>query len=68
MINCKDCKYWGNSKDVSKLGSCGSPFLIEGYNVKDSEVPDNGANVESDEGWSIMTGPLFGCVNGLTKT
>jgi hypothetical protein len=34
-----------------------------GYQSADS-VPDDGMIIESDEGWGMEVGPLFGCVNG----
>lgn len=63
---CKTCKHWGHSRNYaedngSRLKSCSAPKIAYGYGVE-SDVADNGALVEDDEGWGMLTGPEFGCV------
>lgn len=35
--------------------------MSKGYGQ--TAVPKDGVVVENDEGWAILTGPEFGCVN-----
>ncbi len=64
MKRCITCKHWGNGTFDKNVRSktCDSPKILRGYNVKDEDVPIDGANVEEDVGWGIVTGPHFGCV------
>lgn len=64
MNTCKVCKFWGNrSDDISlRLKSCDAPKIKYGYGNDFSEIADNGALIEDDEGWGMLTGPDFGCV------
>ena len=68
MKTCKTCKHWGTrtrggySADSKRLKSCSAPLIEYGYGTEYSEVADNGALVEDDEGWGMLTGPDFGCV------
>lgn len=67
MKTCKTCKHWGHSRNYAedskkRLKSCSAPLIEYGYGVGESEVADNGALVEDDEGWGMLTGPEFGCV------
>ena len=66
MKTCKTCKHWGHSRGCAesskRLKSCSAPLIKYGYRVEESEVADNGALVEDDEGWGMLTGPEFGCV------
>ena len=64
---CKTCKHWGHNRDYAKdeganLKSCSAPKLEYGYHIDQSEVADDGALIEDDEGWGMLTGPSFGCV------
>ena len=58
---CKTCIHWRCA--TPPLGSCNSPKLLKGYSYKDEDCPLDGARVEDDEFWAILTGPNFGCVN-----
>jgi len=67
-MNCKDCKFWsGNEYEFCGLKQCCSPKKKEGYHVQAEEIDANGVLVEDDEGWGMMTGPMFGCVNFSKK-
>lgn len=46
-------------------GNCSCPKFRLGYHILDLQ-PDE-VQVEDDEGWGFMTGPLFGCVHGEAK-
>ena len=68
MGHCKDCRYW--SADVVKaevadrprLGRiCKHPKYFLGYHHEN--VPQDGVQVENDEGWGFKTGPMFGCIH-----
>ncbi len=78
MINCKDCKFWDidshidkkgyeDSRGERRLGDCGCPKFITGYNYESKDIPEDGVWVENDEGWAFLTGPLFGCIHGEIK-
>lgn len=45
-----------------RLKICGNPKHIYGYGVRE-DVPNDGIQVEYDEGWGMVSGPDFGCVN-----
>jgi len=66
MNTCKTCKYWGGRElhgdAVAEHKSCSAPQIQYGYWARPEGVPDNGAYIEDDEGWGMMTGPDFGCV------
>jgi hypothetical protein len=67
MNTCKTCTYWGNNRsyatdDGSRLKSCSNKKLVYGYAESLDDVPDDGAAIEDDEGWGVLTGPDFGCV------
>jgi len=70
MKKCAMCQHWNRKIVVvrdgavmdSPLGGCDAPAILRGYGVREDEVPINGALVEDDEGWGILTGPYFGCV------
>lgn len=69
MIHCQNCKWWGDRAGAQgnpKLRACSNPKHVMGYRMG-ADVPDNGILIESDEGWGMETGPLFGCVNGEAK-
>jgi hypothetical protein len=59
--------WWGLNECAAsndgRLRSCSSPAMLYGYYIRDVDVPDNGAHIEFDEGWGMVTGPKFGCVN-----
>jgi hypothetical protein len=66
MSNCKTCKHWGNlraSDKRTRLKTCDHPLHIYGYNTTIDKIPDDGILVEDDEGWGMLTGPMFGCVH-----
>lgn len=67
MGRCKDCRHWQASREEVKNGNeCRSPRLLRGYGF--TEVPVDGALVEDDCGWGLITGPDFGCVLFEEKT
>jgi hypothetical protein len=70
MVRCASCKYWGTKpgeRGNPRLRSCNHPKHVMGYQSA-AAVPDDGMIIESDEGWGIEVGPLFGCVNGEAST
>jgi hypothetical protein len=70
METCKTCKHWGRRVerfDGMRLKSCDAPLIRYGYHVSEDEVTDNGALVEDDEGWGMVTGPEFGCLHWEVK-
>jgi len=66
MNTCDSCKWWelGHAAEYGRYGaqdgSCVHPKMLRGYG---KDVPVDGAVVEDDEGYGIVTGPKFGCVN-----
>ena len=64
---CSTCKHWKPAHNTwdsaSKFRTCVQPAFIYGYAAVPKDVPDNGALIENDEGWGIITNPLFGCIN-----
>jgi hypothetical protein len=67
-MKCKNCKHWGNDEDDTggRLKSCGSPKHVYAFHANDHDMnrtPDDGALIEYDEGWGMLAGPEFGCVN-----
>ena len=67
MNHCETCKSWEKDKDYS-VGECRSDKLYWGYGILPREVPPDSALVEDDEGWGMMTGPKFGCVQWEAKS
>lgn len=69
---CRHCKWWSYA-DVwredpkRKTKPCRHPSVKRGYHYRDQDIPDDGVNVEDDEGWGLVTGPLFGCVHWEEK-
>lgn len=70
MGTCKTCRHWrqeasGHASEAvfhGRLKRCDAPQICYGYGLQDDDVSDNGAVVEDDEGWGMLTGPEFGCV------
>jgi hypothetical protein len=66
-MKCKNCKHWGNGEDENdRLRTCDSPKHIYALNANEYDMdrtPDDGALIEYDEGWGMLAGPDFGCVN-----
>ena len=67
MNTCETCKYWGHSRNHAadegqRLKSCIAPKIEYGYGVDEDDIPGDGAHIEDDEGWGMVTGPKFGCV------
>lgn len=64
MKRCITCKHWGTEELFGETiaKSCRAPKMLLGYQYDDADIPLDGANVEDDEGWGILTGPQFGCV------
>lgn len=66
-VRCKNCSHWGLDRvyagrdEKARLKSCSSDAFRISYFANDT--PDNGVDVESDEGWGFFTGPEFGCVH-----
>ena len=68
MKTCKTCAYWGRARAYigdtgQRLKTCSAPAVQYGYCVEEADVASNGARVEDDEGWGMVTGPEFGCVH-----
>ena len=68
---CDTCKYWdidsGDDFGFAGHNLCKSPKMLRGYHHFGKPIPDDGALVENDEGWAIITGPKFGCVNSCRE-
>jgi hypothetical protein len=66
-MKCKNCKHWGNELgDNGRLKMCDSTKHIYAITAADYDInrtPDDGALIEYDEGWGMLSGPEFGCVN-----
>jgi hypothetical protein len=67
-MKCKNCKHWGTDDDEAsdRMKSCDSPSHIYAISASDNDMnrtPDNGMLIEYDEGWGMLSGPEFGCVN-----
>lgn len=67
MKTCNTCKHWGqgrgsNRDEDNRLKSCGAPLIEYGYGIEEDDIANNGAHVEDDEGWGMVTGPEFGCI------
>lgn len=63
---CATCVHWGND-DSGRLKSCSCPKFIYGYWVKHDDILDDGAAIEDDEGWGMVTGPAFGCIHWMVR-
>lgn len=71
-MHCKTCAHWGNNRGYNedadkRLKSCDCPKFFYGYHSY-NDTPDDGAFIEDDEGWGMMVGPEFGCVNWEQKS
>lgn len=72
-MKCNSCKWWGMSPeslgasrknmDDNPLRQCGMPKFKYGYRYKFTDIPEDGAMIEYDEGWGMFTGAKFGCVH-----
>ena len=61
---CKNCKWWVvNDIDYPNMYTCDHPKVKKGYRFSASDMPDDGAWIENDEGWAWYVGPEYGCVN-----
>lgn len=64
---CETCRFWNPPAEPYKhiapedQRTCHSRKMSKGYGQ--TAVPKDGALVENDEGWAILVGPEFGCVN-----
>jgi hypothetical protein len=78
MPKCADCRWWQREQThegqpppydtvARGLRECQSPHVLRGYGWNATDVPLDGALVEDDEGWGIVTGPNFGCVQWEAK-
>lgn len=76
MNHCRTCRWWGVGQDgpmshvvaeSNEYKSCGNPAFLRGYAYDFAETPVDGMMVEADEGWSLVTGPEFGCVQWTPK-
>ena len=70
---CRSCRHWGNSRNGlsdndQRLRSCDCPKLEYGYHRELDVVPNDGAAIEDDEGWGMLTGPDFGCIHWEVKS
>ena len=68
LERCSTCAHWGNNRNYAedkqkRLKSCDCPKFRYGYHHDDNEVPNDGASIEDDEGWGMLTGPAFGCIH-----
>ena len=74
MKRCATCKLWGTlppeetgsqrrGQDYRGFRPCGNPALRYGFDWWKGDLPRDGALVEDDEGWGLLTGPDFGCVH-----
>jgi hypothetical protein len=67
-MKCKNCKHWGNDyePEMARLKSCNSPNHVSAITASDHEInrtPDDGVLTECEEGWGMLAGAEFGCVN-----
>lgn len=71
-MNCKDCESWTRKDNLPHIGTCSNKKLIgsdgkDGYSTRLEEVASDGMIVETDEGWGMFTGELFGCIHFFPK-
>lgn len=64
--NCRTCRFWKPPNEpwasaTTNQRTCASPKVLKGYGM--TGPPKDGMVVENDEGWALLTGPDFGCVN-----
>lgn len=55
---CQDCKH--SSPDGAYL-RCRHPKFLYGY--EHYGPPEDGTNIENDEGWGMNVGRFFGCIH-----
>lgn len=65
---CATCDNWGNNRnyaedDGARIKSCNCPKFVYGYHYDKGDVPNDGAAIEDDEGWGMLTGSEFGCIH-----
>ncbi|HUS74287.1 MAG TPA: hypothetical protein VMY06_14600 [Sedimentisphaerales bacterium] len=61
MGNCKDCKWLTGESITDGLRKCNQPKAYFGYGRQD--IAEDGLQIEADEGWGWLMGPMFGCIN-----
>ena len=66
---CGECQHWRQGclelRYGRDLGSCNCSKFILAYGNQD--VPVDGVQVESDEGWGFFSGRFFGCIHFVKK-
>lgn len=75
MERCETCRHWASAEDTKKARRYASAshrvclklgnIPCGGYADVNENEPTDEAIVEGDEGWGIITGPKFGCVQWL---
>lgn len=73
MDTCKYCKHYVVNTERSEYHcaedieivcmTCDHEKILTGYSHFNENLPSNGMIVENDEGWALIIGPDFGCVN-----
>ena len=58
---CKYCRYYKTHHNYTQFKTCTHETVTHGYG--DNKPVENGIHVEYDEGWGIIVGPMFGCIN-----
>jgi hypothetical protein len=72
-MTCQMCIYWklsDNKRCPSGYGECNNSKFQAGYYSEPyhlQEYEQDGVLLENDEGWSMFTGPLFGCIHFVLK-
>lgn len=64
-MTCGRCRFYA-PEDGKAYGDCTSPKIYKGYGEGARlrfEADPEGILVEDDEGWSILVGKDFGCIN-----
>ena len=69
---CGTCLHWGNSRNYAddkdeRLKSCDCPKFEYGYHSEMEDISNDGAAIEDDEGWGMLTGSEFGCIHWVSK-
>ena len=65
----KEAREDKRDKTTMEIALCNAPKMARGYfRDLEKECCINGAIVEDDEGWGIITGAEFGCVLHEDKT
>lgn len=73
LKHCSTCAHWGNNRDSwydgsKRLRTCDCPKFKYGYHdPSDFEVADDGASIENDEKWGMLTGPSFRCMHWIKR-